>query len=213
MSDSSVGMSSPTSANPELNVNDSFKYHDQLYSGDESKYTKHRFNRRGNLVSQIQKRISLKTIGAIFFTFLTFTSIHAHRTKSTLIVDNAGLREKLSIQQETNRNLEREVSNYKSDIRKLKSEIRTVTNMEDQLQELRSERDTFIVQRDDMKEKLEQALMQAKGHVSKDHAQTEDKMAHAEVGQIIGSTTNTLSEAHHAPEIEKDPKVRARTGV
>lgn len=205
MSDSSVGMSSPTSANPELNVNDSFKYHDQLYSGDESKYKKHRFNRRDSLVSQVQKKISLKTIGAIFFTFLTFTSIHAHRTKSTLIVDNAGLREKLSIQQETNRNLEREVSNYKSDIRKLKSDIRTVTNMEDRLQELRSERDTLVVQRDDMKLKLEQALMQPKGHVSNEHVQ-EDQMAHAEVGQIIESTTNTLSEAHHAPEIEKDPK-------
>ena len=123
-----------------------------------------------------------------FFTFLTFTSIHAHRTKSTLIVDNAGLREKLGIQQETNRNLEREVSNYKGDIRKLKSDIRTVTNMEDRLQELRSERDTLVVQRDDMKQKLEQALMQLKGHVSNEHAQ-EDQMVHAEVGQVIESTT------------------------
>ena len=206
-----VGMSSPTSADPELNVNNSFKYHDQLYSGDESKYTKHRFNRRDNLVAQIQKKISLKTMGAILLTFLTFTSIHAHRTKSALIVDNAGLREMISIQHEANQSLNKEISGYKSDIRKLKSEMRTVANMEDQLQELRSERDTLIVQRDDMKQKLEQALMQLKGHASKEHAQ-KDEMAHAEVQQIIGSITNTLTEVHHAPEIERDPKVRVRTG-
>ena len=208
---SSVGMSSPTSADPGLNVNSSFKYHDQLYSGDESKYTKHRFNRRDNLVAQIQKKISLKTVGAILLAFLTFTSIHAHRTKSTLIVDNAGLREMISIQHEASQSLNKEVSDYKSEIRKLKSEIRTATDMEGQLKELRYERDTLIVQRDDMKQKLEQALMQLKGHVSKEHAQ-KDEMAHAEVQQIIGSITNTLSEVHHAPEIERDPKVRVRTG-